>query len=142
MATRILQGRVFSGAGDAENWPTEHIRTVTGYPCLKPGTLNVRLGEPHVLRHDFTLPREDRPDRQQRPENLYFESCWLLIGTDRVRALIARTSTNFHGCEVLEIMAEEKLKQHYGLQDSDCVSVEVRVDDGEPQANSSAKSHT
>mgnify|MGYP001615959028 CR=1 FL=1 len=125
MAKRLLRGRVESGEGDATKWPTEEIRRLTRYN-LVPVTLNVVLDAPHTLRPDFTLPKEHRSDERQ--EDLNFERCALMVGADRVRALIARTSTNYHGCWVLEIMAEKRLKESYGLNDGDWICVEVCVD--------------
>jgi CTP-dependent riboflavin kinase len=100
------------------------IREVTAYSLIS-GTLNVKLDVPHTLRSDFRLPRERRTDG--RPEDLDFERCRLVMRRGNVRALIARTSTNFWGDEVLEIMAEEHLRLGYGLIDRDQISVEVWV---------------
>jgi len=55
----------------------------------------------------------------------------LLIGSKRVPALIARTSTNYHGCKVLEIMAAEHLRNSHGLGDRDIINVQVRTDNEE-----------
>ena len=85
------------------------------------GTLNVELDEPHELRHDFILPQE----QNNRPEHLYFESCTLLIAGERLDAVIAPTSTNFHGSAVIEIMTIEHLKTTRGLKDGDSVDIEI-----------------
>jgi CTP-dependent riboflavin kinase len=95
----------------------------TGYENLREGTLNVKLDAPHDLRRDRKLPREDRKDG--RGEDLYFEYCCLVIGAGRAPAVIARTSTNYWGPSVLEIMAEETLRNHYGLEDGETLCVEV-----------------
>ena len=126
---RILRGIVKTGLGDAKNWPLEQIRDVTGRANLLAGTLNVELEEPHSVRHDFTLHATSRNDG--RYEDLYFEECSLLIGLKKVPALIARTSTNFHGNEVLEIMAAEHLRDNQGLGDGHTIGVQVRTDKGE-----------
>src|SRR5712692_2459462 len=122
---RILRGIVKPGVGDAANWPLKQIRNVTGRYNLIAGTLNVELDEPHSVRCDFTLPVASRNDG--RREDLYFEECLLLIGSKRVPALIARTSTNYHGCKVLEIMAAEHLRNSRGLGDRDIINVQVRT---------------
>jgi|GEM_PF-4421200 len=93
---------------------------------LKEGTLNVRLDAAHSLRPDYKLLRGDR--ECGRDEDLFFERCCLVIGLHRISALIARTSRNFWGPSVLEIMAEEMLRQGYGLQDGDVLDVEVWVE--------------
>lgn len=111
-----------SGCGDARNWGIGDIRRVTGRDNLHPGTLNVRLDVPHGLRVDHTLRKEERTDR--RPEDLYFECCSILWRGRIVPALIARTSVNFHGDYVLEIMAEWV----DDIQTGDSIEVEVKIE--------------
>ena len=130
MPTKILHGTVESGAGNAENWPIVQIRETTGYPNLEDGTLNLRLDVPHVLRRDYELLRTDRKDGGS--EDLRYERCCLILRDARLAALIARTSTNYWTNNVLEIMAEEHLRNTYGLKDGDPVAVEVCVEDGTP----------
>ena len=101
---------------------------MTGFPNLKKGTLNVRLEAEYSLRPHCILRREDRKDGID--EDLYFEYCCLVIGACRVPAVIARTSTNYWGQSVLEIMAEEMLRESYRPQDGDTVNVEVWVEMG------------
>jgi CTP-dependent riboflavin kinase len=126
MTKQILSGYVYELRwGDARNWSIAEIREATGYNSLIPGTLNVKLDASHTLRSDFHLPREQRTDG--RNEDLDFERCRLVMQHGTVRALIARTSTNFWGDEVLEIMAEEHLRSRYGLNDKDQVSVEIWI---------------
>jgi CTP-dependent riboflavin kinase len=126
---RILKGMIKSGVGDAKNWSLGQIQTVTGRADLIAGTLNVEVDELHKLRCDFTLPAVSRKDGRQ--EDLYFEECLLLIGSKRVPALIARTSTNYHGQKVLEIMAAEHLRNSHGLEDGHIINVQVRTDSDE-----------
>lgn len=126
MATKTLRGQVETGCGDARSWDISEIRRVTGFDDLKESTLNVRLDAAHNLRPDYTLLRGDR--ECGRDEDLYFERCCLVIGPYRVSALIARTSRDFWGPSVLEIMAEELLRQRYRLQDGDALEVEVWVE--------------
>jgi CTP-dependent riboflavin kinase len=125
---RVLRGVVKAGLCDAKNWDVKAIRTVTGRPDLVEGTLNVKLNEPHVLRPDFALPAASRNDRN---EDLYLEECLLLINSDKVPALIARTSTNFWGRETLEIMASVHLRHTYRLNDEDIIRVQVRTESTE-----------
>jgi CTP-dependent riboflavin kinase len=75
----------------------------------------------------FSCQKERRTDR--RPEDLAFEQCRLLTKRGIVRGLIARTSTNAWGDEVLEIMAEKHLRSCCGLRDGDQISVEICVND-------------
>jgi CTP-dependent riboflavin kinase len=128
MAKRTLRGYVLPGLGDASNWGIADIRGATGYSRLQPGTLNVGLSAPHKLRRDFELPGELRTDG--RDEHLYFERCRLVMGDGiKVRALIARTSTNYWKDQVLEIMAEISLRGRFDLFDGLPVDVEVWVGD-------------
>jgi CTP-dependent riboflavin kinase len=123
MVQKVLRGHVASGCRDANNWGISEIRKATGFEDLKAGTLNVRLESPHNLRPDYKLLRGNRKD--ERDEDLFFESCCLVIGSHRVPALIARTTTNYWKSEVLEIMAEEILRERYDLQDGDVLDIEV-----------------
>jgi CTP-dependent riboflavin kinase len=100
----VLDGRIKAGCGDAKHWGIEEIRKATGRGNLYGGTINVEIDHPHTLRVDHRLDRRDRTD--QRQEDLCFENCWLITSTGKVSAVIARTSTNFWGDNVLEIMAE------------------------------------
>lgn len=123
MATNVpLPGKIITGYGDASNWGVEDIRRVTERPDLHRGTINVKLGVKHELRRDYALPREDRAD--ERDEELYFERCFLVTRNVDVPALIARTSRNAHGSDVLEIMAAWVPDLH----EDDAVVVEVCED--------------
>ena len=125
------------GSGHAgTNWGISQIQRVTGYMHLENGTLNVKLEAEHILRPFCTLRREDREDRIN--EDLSFERCCLLICDRKVPALIARTSTNHWGSCVLEIMAEEKIRQCYGLEDGDTLEVEVCVENVPEDCHDSA----
>jgi len=110
-----------NGVGGAQRWGIEDIRRITENAKLHPGTINVAVHTQHELRRDFTLHRNERQDG--RDEELYFESCWLRFRDIRMPAFIARTSTNFHGTWILEVMAE--LVE--GLQAGDEVGVEVET---------------
>jgi CTP-dependent riboflavin kinase len=123
MSTKTLRGCLKAGLNDAKNWDMDAIRRATGCSGLRPGTLNVELDAPHELRVDATLYRKDRADG--RNEDLYFERCHLMLGESKVPAWIARTNTNFHGKKMLEIMAEEPLRERYGLKDNDCIDVQI-----------------
>jgi CTP-dependent riboflavin kinase len=116
-----LKGEVFPGTGNSVTWPTTRIREIVGRPDLHEGTLNVRLSVPHKVTAHYTLPRAEN----NRAETLYFERCVLFVGEHVIPGLIARTSTNFHGPKVLEVMADVHIRRTCGLNDGDAVSVEV-----------------
>jgi hypothetical protein len=109
---KSLPGRVKSGCGDASNWPMEGILKTVGkcFSQLEHGTLNVQLESGrHSIRPDFRLLKDKRSDIGTRYEDLSFECCRFITPSGSVKALIARTSTNHHGEEVLEIMAAVRL---------------------------------
>jgi CTP-dependent riboflavin kinase len=102
-------------------WPTDRIRELVGRPGLHKGTLNVRLSAEHQVTANYTLPEE----QNNRLETLYFERCNLLIRASVIPALIARTSTNHHGSDLLEIMADVHIRQTFEIPDGARISVEV-----------------
>jgi hypothetical protein len=107
MTKKILSGHIVQGCGDAVNWPMADILKKVGscFRHLHPGTLNVKLdANSHTLRPDFKLHRDERSDKAVRHEDLGFECCRLVTEGGSLKALIARTSTNYHGDRVLEIM--------------------------------------
>lgn len=126
MTTKTIRGVLTTGLGCAKTWGIDEIRKATGCPGLQPGTLNVRLDIPYKVRTDALLRRENRIDKLN--EDLLFERCQLLFGEVIIPAWIARTSRNFHGDHVLEIMAEERLRQRYDLEDNDCIYLQVFLD--------------
>jgi hypothetical protein len=58
-------------------------------------------------------------------EAMWFERCRLRRDNKSIRALIIRTSTDYHGFSMLEIMAECDLRDFFSLKDGDEVQVEV-----------------
>jgi CTP-dependent riboflavin kinase len=117
---RHLQGTVFSGAGiagDSLKPLLHYIRKLTGLHSLLPQTLNIRLPIAYTGTRDFVLEAK----AYSHYEDVYLERC-RIRGLD---ALIMRTSTNYHGASVLEIMAEVWLKREFGIADGDIETVEV-----------------
>jgi len=127
VAAKTIRGKIFSGVGVARLvMPLDvmtMIRERTGFSNLKAGTLNVRLDQPHVHRADYTLAKEERTDGSQ--EDWRFELCRVSRNDIGVRALILRTTTNYHGNCVLELMAEHGLRDFFKLNEGDEVQVEV-----------------
>jgi len=123
MTKKTIRGVLRTGLGCARDWGIDEIRNATGCPGLQPGTLNVQLDIPYKLRVDALLLRENRIDKLN--EDLLFERCQVLLEGVLVPAWIARPSQNFHGDYVLEIMAEERLRQRYGLKDNDNIYLQV-----------------
>lgn len=120
MTTRVLTGGVFSGAGIAARVLEAHIeqiRVVVGLPALLPGTLNIRLPAPYRLVPDFAIGRE----AWSHTEDVFFQRCQVAD----LQGLIMRTSTNYHGLSVLEVMAEVRLRDMLHLQDGEAVTVSV-----------------
>ncbi len=119
---KVLRGRITDGCGDAKNWGIEDIRKATGRNNLHAGTINVKLDAPHCVRPDYWLDKGNRSDG--RDEDLCFEKCQLITPNAKVGALIARTSRNYWGDDVLELM----LEWLDGVKAGDRVDVEVCVE--------------
>ncbi|HSM36060.1 MAG TPA: DUF120 domain-containing protein [Longimicrobiales bacterium] len=117
---RVLDGIVSDGkkvAGRVLGRYIDQIRATVRLPSLLPNTLNVNLQFPYRLRPDFTISRHDWAHH----EDVSFEAC--RVGD--VPAVIMRTSTNYHGDHVLEIMAEVNLREALGVETGDAVEVTV-----------------
>jgi len=121
-----LVGAVETGVGAASSSLAPLltiIRDASSLKDLQPDTLNVRLTEPYVLRPTFTILGSE----VGRDEDYHFEAC-SIHDLQRLRAflgLIMRTSTNYHGESVLEVMAEVNLRERMGLSDGTSVDVSV-----------------
>jgi CTP-dependent riboflavin kinase len=124
---KIISGRVKSGVGVARKLEPELmalIRQRTAFPNLQAGTLNVHLGKPHYIQDHHKVKKAENIWWPKR-EAMWFERCQLRRNNKSIRALIMRTSTNFHGFSMLEIMAECELRDFFSLKDGDEVQVEV-----------------
>src|SRR5690348_10704662 len=102
-----LVGAVETGVGAASSALAPRlsiIRETSSLRDLRPETLNVRLREPYVLRPTFTI----HGSKVGRNEDYHFEVCRIhdLPHFRAFLGLIMRTSTNYHGESVLEVMAE------------------------------------
>jgi CTP-dependent riboflavin kinase len=125
---KLLTGIIEGGSGGASPRTSEvidELRELTGFRELRSGTLNVRLKEPHTFREDFCFTRDKRREPDPKEEDWFFEVCRVSRAGRSTKALILRTSRNFHGDCVLEVMAEEKLRDWLPANDSDSVQVEI-----------------
>jgi CTP-dependent riboflavin kinase len=125
---KILMGKVGSGVSVASPITSnviDEIRERTGFRGLRAGTLNVKLPEPHPTRGDFYLRNSERRKPERGGEDWSFEICRVGRHGRSLKALILRTSTNFHGDNMLEIMAEEYLRDWLPVKDGDSVDVTV-----------------
>jgi hypothetical protein len=128
MNARKLRGEIIKGAGVATRSLDplfEEIRRRSGLHNLVPGTVNVRLKHWYPGHLDVTLLAHEHGHH----EHLFLERCQL-FGKD---GLIVRTSTNFHGPAVLELMAQEHLKSAHGLDVGALLEIVV-YDRGERRA--------
>ena len=129
MNSTTVTGRVQSGHSVASSErvmpPTvmNVIRQLTGCAGLKPGTLNVKVQKPHAHRRDWTLHPHQRPDGYE--EVWDFELCGISRGERSIHALILRTATNHWGDCVLEIMAEQQLREWLPVTDHEEVNVTI-----------------
>jgi len=121
-----LVGTVETGVGAASRSLApllSIIREASSLRDLQPATLNVRLSAPYVLRPTFTIFGNE----VGRDEDFHFEVC-SIHDLKRVRAflgVIMRTSTNYHGDDVLEVMAEVNLRERLGLADGSSVELSL-----------------
>lgn len=124
---RRLTGSVESGIGDFGQWIVklhDHYRRKTGLD-LFPGTLNVRLDQPYELpRNPIRLEAEEYGGRV----SVNLVPCRIF---SRV-AFILRTDANDRGegdhpREVVEIATDVKLRDAFGLEDGDVVTIEVEA---------------
>ena len=125
---KILTGIVRPGTRGATPRTSDvidEIRERTGFRGLRAGTLNVTLAEPHTFRPDFTLLNSERREPDHKGEDWSFEVCRIGRHGRSLPTLILHTSTNFHGDNVLEIMAEEHLRDWLPANDDDRVEVTV-----------------
>ena len=120
MNTIILKGIVFTGANVALKSLSplfEQIKYRSGISSLIPGTLNLKLAQDHIGYLDIIFLAHE----YNHHEHVFLERCNIF----NKKALIARTSTNFHGNTVIEVIAQEHLRETYDLKDGDEVEVEV-----------------
>lgn len=123
----IVRGTVQPGSrGATRRMPAviDQICKLTGYPNLQIGTLNVRLDHPHKHRADFTLRGCDWP--KPDPEDWFFEKCKITRGGRTLEALILKTTTDYHGPTVLEVMAEEHIRSWLPVADGQEVEITLR----------------
>ena len=134
----LLRGAVVSGMGNFSYWIEklqEHYLRKTGMRFY-PGTLNVRLDAP------YSLPK--RVIRLEASEyggtvSVNIVPCVIRIPgqvidgqIDGKQAFLLRTDANEEGCghhpkTIVEIAAEVRLRDHFGLQDCDLVEIEIEA---------------
>jgi riboflavin kinase, archaea type len=139
----LLRGSVVSGMGNFSYWIEklqEHYLRKTGMRFY-PGTLNVRLDAP------YSLPK--RVIRLEASEyggtvSVNIVPCVIRIPSQVIhgqivhdqiggrRAFLLRTDANeeergHHPKTIVEIAADVRLREHFGLKDGDVVEVEVEL---------------
>jgi riboflavin kinase len=117
---RTLTGRVFSGSGNcSRNMPKwdKGLGKHLGYEPF-PGSLNVRLPEPHALGKPWLdwrpAPRHDRQLWRAWIDSLSY--CHAHVPGRRN-----------HGPDTLELIAPVKLRERFGLVDDDEITFDVEV---------------
>jgi len=97
------------------------IEARSGLKPLVPGTLNVRLTQPHRVVPDFIVTRAE----YNQQEEVRFQLCTLA----GIPCVIMRPDTHERGCAHgpahLEIMSTEHLREKLGLSDGSQVTVEI-----------------
>jgi CTP-dependent riboflavin kinase len=125
---RLLTGQVSEGYGAASTnlAPVMGlIEGLTGLCGITPGTLNISIPDPHIVKAEWQINSEDYDGR----EALTFQRCRI----SGVRAIIMRPDSHkcgeAHGPAHLELMARVNLRQALGLKTGDSVEVEIEGDD-------------
>ena len=97
------------------------IREASSLKELQAPTLNLRLSAPYVLRLTFTLFGSE----VGRDEDFHFEVC-SIHDLKRVQAFLGLIMrTNYHGDDLLEVMAEVNLRERLGLVDGSSVALSL-----------------
>jgi riboflavin kinase len=127
----LLRGAVVSGMGSFSYWIEklqEHYLRKTGMRFY-PGTLNVRLDAP------YSLPKQ--VIRLEASEycgtvSVNMVPCVIRIPgqSDGKQAFLLRTDANeeergHHPKTIVEIAADVRLREHFGLKDGDGVEIEI-----------------
>lgn len=120
-----LSGRVETGTGDFERWITElkDLYFAKTGMVFYPGTLNVRLDTP------FRMPRGvTRLEAAEYGGSVSVSILPCTIGGKE--AYILRTDANDQGrgdhpLTVVEIATDVRLRDHFGLNDGDVITIEV-----------------
>lgn len=120
-----ITGQVISGRGDFAQWIEkfhDHYRLKTGLD-LYPGSLNLLLDEPYHLPPN---PMRLDPSEYGGAVGVSLVPCRVF---DRL-AFILRTDANERGVgdhprEVVEIATDIKLRDVFGLQDGDVVTIHL-----------------
>jgi CTP-dependent riboflavin kinase len=99
----------------------ELLRKKVGMPNLVSGTLNVKLDHPHQHKPDFEFLRAEWP--KPETEDWFFEKCEVSFRGKVAIGLILKTTTDYHGPTVLEIMSDKRLKKWFPLESGDEVEI-------------------
>jgi CTP-dependent riboflavin kinase len=131
MACVRLRGRVVGGIGDFGKWIAalgDHYERKTGMR-LYPGTLNVDVGvEIRLPEQRLRLEKEEYGGRVS--VNIVPCVFFGLLGAAGQRAVWLRTDQNecgtgHHGLTIVEIAAEVRLRDEFGLVDGSEVEIEI-----------------
>ncbi len=125
----VLHGKVFTGIGDYARWIEmyqEHYRAKTGV-SLFPGTLNLRLDQPYELPIGKVIRLEgaeygSRVSVSILPVRL-FERQGFVLRPDLPQSASAEDAAD--RLATLEIAADVKLRDAYGIEDGDDIEIVV-----------------
>jgi riboflavin kinase len=123
----VLRGHVVSGIGNFSYWIEklqEHYLRKAGMRFY-PGTLNVRLDEP------YSLPKQTIRLEASEYGGIVSVSMVPCVISGR-KAFLLRTDANeegrgHHPRTIVEIAADVRLRDFFGLQDGDVVEIEIEL---------------
>ena len=130
----ILIGYVTKGLGEGAYYISKRryqiqFKNALGfYPY--PGTLNLRLKDPYYISQNrFLRSLPGRRIKGFRTRDRYFGGAKVFkaIINNKVEGGIVYADRSIYGFDVIEVIAEQYLREYLGLKDGDEVTVEVKI---------------
>lgn len=120
----ILIGKVTKGMGIANKFINMMQKGFYEKTKVKlyPGTLNIKLNNPYILKPDYII----KPEEYGGTFNVQIQKCKILDEN----AYILRSEKNIddkgdYGQDIIEIISDVSFREKYNLKDEDEVKVEI-----------------
>ncbi len=132
----ILHGAVVTGRREAAGfmavpWVTQQLRDTLGLAPY-PGTLNLQLEDPDTLARWARLQHSDGGQRLHPPQGSGFCSAtgYPVAINGQVDGVVLLPEVEGYPLDVVEVVAAENLRQHFGLVDGAICRLLLREDSG------------